>query len=168
MHCLEMVLDDEIGQPYTIRSIGFRRSEIPGSEDYATLYNLEIHAGLTDLNSLVSVYNDNYIPGSRTMLLQADTLVVGAPVGEWYFIDLDIPYEYDNLHNLLLEFETDGLDWEQYLYMWPTDEYRMVRGHPGVPTGYRFKRCNHMILSDNLSEFKVCTFGTIKRMFSLD
>lgn len=162
MHCLEIVLGSEIAQPMTITRIGFK-SALP---DEATNLNLQIHAGITDLQTVVTVFDENYISGSRQLVFQADTIVLSAPVGEWLFIEFDEPFVYDGQHNLILEFESENTGSGFYPYAWISYEPRTLVAYSGSASGDVLNECNHMILSDDVQDLHACTWGSVKHEMS--
>ena len=162
MHCLEIVLGSEIAQPMTITRIGLKSS----SSDETTNYNLQIHAGITDYQAVVPVFDENYISGSRQLVFQADTIVLSAQAGDWFFIEFDEPFVYDGQHNLILEFESENTGNAFYPFAWVSYESRTLVAYGGSTSGDESNECNHMILSDDVQDLHACTWGSVKHDMS--
>ena len=162
MHCLEIVLGSEIAQPMTINRIGFKASF---SGD-GTSYDIQIHAGITDFQAVVPVFDENYISGSRQLVFQADSIVLSAQAGDWFFVEFDEPFFYDGQHNLVLEFESENDNYDLYTFAWQTNESRTLVSYGGSASGDEVNVCNHMILSDDVQNLHACTWGSVKREMS--
>jgi hypothetical protein len=126
MHHQVMMLDEEIGSPLTFESLGWLAS--PGSNSSANYTNFEIYMGLCDAELLTSNFQNNYIPGSRTLVYSNADLTINAAVGEWFSINLDTPYEYNGTDNLLIEIIWESGTNSIYVYKWNTGAVRSLKG----------------------------------------
>lgn len=143
-----------------IESIALKR--FPSSQPQATFQQLTISMGLCETDTLSAVYEDNYIPGTKTIVLDATGYTVEAPAGdEWFYVTLDQPYWYNGEDNLILEFEWPGGSGSLYVYHWFTGQNRAVNGGYGSSSGYLEGNIPNMLLSGSLS-FEQTTFGRIK------
>jgi len=158
------VLTSEMGDAIEIESISFRNS--PASPDPSGSYDdLEIHIGLCDSDVLGSTYADNFIAGTRTLVLSSSLYSTGdVAVGEWFDFELDTPYWYNGQDNLLIEVIWPSGLGSLYPYAWETNENRSCFGTFASTSGAFQTRLPHMMLNGTL-ELSNTTFGEIKATF---
>ena len=72
-----VVLSEEIGESLIIGSMTFARYD-SGGPGSITPYDFEICLGLTDLDTLGTFFDDNYIPGTRIVALERDSILISA------------------------------------------------------------------------------------------
>jgi len=155
-----VVLSEEMDGAMEIDAIALKRH--PSSQPQANFQQLTISMGLCETDTLSENYEDNYIPGTKTTVLDASGFTVNAPAGdEWFYVNLEEPYWYNGEDNLILEFEWPGGSGSLYVYHWFTGENRAVNGGYGSGSGYLEGNIPHMLLSGTLS-FDQMTFGRIK------
>ncbi len=54
-----------------------------GGPGATTYYDFKIHMGLTEYDTLESIFDNNYIPGTKTMCMERDSMSVSImPNGE--------------------------------------------------------------------------------------
>ena len=155
-----VVLSEEMDGAMEIEAIALKRH--PVSQPQASFQQLTISMGLCATDTLGANYEDNYIPGTKTTVLEANSYIVNAPAAdEWFFVNFDEPYWYNGEDNLILEFEWPGGTGSLYVYHWFTGENRAVNGGYGSSSGYLEGNIPNMLLSGTLS-FEQTTFGRIK------
>jgi len=121
-----MMLDEEIGSPLSIESLGWMAA--PGSNSSASYNNFEIYMGLCDADVLTSNFENNYISGTRTLVFSNPSLAVNATVGGWFTLNLDSPFEYNGTDNLLVEIVWESGTNSIYVYKWNTGTVRSLKG----------------------------------------
>ena len=158
------MLTSEIGDAIEIESISFRNS--PASPDPAGNYDdLEIYIGLCDSDVLGATYADNFITGTRTLVLSSTLYSTGTVgVGEWFDIELDTPYWYNGADNLLIEVIWPSGSGSLYPYAWDSGSDRSSFGTYSSTSGAFQSRLPHMRLNGTL-ELSNTTFGEIKATF---
>lgn len=159
-----VVLADEIGEAIEIESLSWKR--FPSPDDQANFSNLAIHLGLCESDELVSTYDDNYIEGTKTLVLSAasySTPVVG--VNEWFEVVFDTPYWYNGEDNLIIEIEwSDGIG-SVYVWNWEGVGTRCVHGLYGQSSGPSLtSKVPHLLINGTLALVN-STFGYIKASF---
>ncbi len=133
----------------------------------ASFSDVEIHMGLRGEDFLGSSFEGNYLPGTRTLVFQAESLGIDASPGEWYSVDLDTPYAYDGSANLLIEvFHLPGPG-SVWSWHWTAGEDRMLYvWSSSSPVGILGDDLPCMILSGGQG-LEQTTFGAIKHIFSM-
>ena len=147
-----------------IETIALKRH--PQSDPTASFDELTITMGLCDADTLSAVYDDNYIPGTDTVVFQASNVTIEAPTAdEWFYVTLDEPYWYNGQDNLILEFEWPSGMGSLYVYHWYTNANRAVNGGYGSGSGYLEGNIPNFLLSGEL-DFDEMTFGGIKALLA--
>ena len=143
-----------------IQSIALKRH--PASAPEATFDELTISMGLCDSETLSTTFDDNYIPGTETVVLQATDYTVTAPTPDaWFYVDLDTPYWYNGDDNLIIEVEWPGGNGSLYAYHWQTGSDRALKARFGQSTGTLEQSLPNMLLTGPLN-FDQESFGSIK------
>lgn len=156
------MLSEEIGTSLLIDQLSWNGTET-GTASYC---DVEIHMGLCSDDFLGTSFESNYLPGTRTLVFQADSLTLEAESGEWFTVDLQIPFFFDCTENLLIEvFHNPGegtissWNWEagpgRALFSWV----------PDATSGGLLSTVPYMMLSGSLS-LDPGTFGSIKALFA--
>ncbi len=151
---------EEINTGMNINAFAFKNY---GFDNNLTLTGFEVYMGLTDNVNLSTVYEDNYLPGTRTLVLQEDSILYTAEPEEWCIIQLDTPFLYEADHHLLLEFLFTGGSSGMHNYVWSTATNRAVMGYyPAGTSGAHQNNMIHLLLTGNALNLDQATFGAIK------
>ena len=160
-----IALAEEMAGPMTIGELSWQRAGSSGSPQ-GFYYVFSIHMGLADADELSDTFEDNYVPGSRTLVYTASTQKMTAEPDQWMTILLDTPFQYDGTHNLIVEIQWIGGANMFYTYMWETGSYRglMNKNDAGSPTGTLYTRMSQLMFSP-ASSLEQHTFGAIKALW---
>jgi hypothetical protein len=159
-----VVLASEIGSAIRIDELSFQRSI--GGEPVGTFNNFKVYMGLCASDQLTTSFDDNYISGTRIMVLADSPYVNGAPNPfDWFDVVLDTPYWYNGQDNLIIEVEWSSGAGSLYTWQWNGGTNRCVIGSYGSSEGGSLESSvPHMILNGTLS-LESSTFGAIKAAF---
>lgn len=168
MRCQVVVLDEEIGSDFEIDEVGWQVH--PAADPSAEFTGLSVYMGLCAEDDLGSVFDDNYIPGTRTLVYQNSSRVMSGSAGDWAMIQLDTPFTYDASEgNLIIEVTWDSCVDHQsfYVYSWDTGAIRSVSntqaGAPSSPSGSLSSAMARMMLTGNSGgDFTSVTFASVK------
>jgi hypothetical protein len=149
----------EIGTSFCIESFAFKNW---GVSNFLTINDFEVYMGYTDNELLVPVFEDNYLPGTRTLVLQEANITYNAEPGEWCVIELDTPFSYTTGHHLILEFQFSGGSSGMHNYLWPTPEGRALTATYQAVSGYLMDDMIHLLLTGMAQSLDTDTFGAIK------
>jgi hypothetical protein len=121
-----MALQEDLGGPMTVTDVSWMRT-IEG-DDWGTYLDVQIHMGLCSSDDLGAIFDENYIPGSRTPVFSTDSLYLEGETGEWVTIHLEEPFDYQGAGNLVIEIQREGTADNTFLmtYRWYSHEYRTV------------------------------------------
>ncbi|MBN1435236.1 hypothetical protein JW921_10785 [Candidatus Fermentibacterales bacterium] len=133
LHFQVLYLEEEIGQPITIEELGWKRT--PGGAGSASFTNFAIYMGYCETDELGETYLENYVPGTRTLVLDRPTYTISGDVDEWITETLDVPFWYDGSDNLIIEYEWGTGTGSVYIYAWDTGTFRALTGGYGSSTG---------------------------------
>jgi len=161
-----VVFDEEIGDAMTIETISWQRG--PAGSSDASFNGFEIYMGLCASDMLGTTFDDNYIPGSRTLVYKTPYLEVSANPDEWIDITLDTPYWYNGVDNLLIEVLWNSGSGTVYAYIWNTSGTtpRSVKSAvSSSPDGFLSPSLSELML-DGPSALDQTTFGAIKALFA--
>lgn len=123
---------------------------------------LLIHVGYSNLSVLGEDFQANYIPGSRTPVYDhSDVWISCGPPGEWFSIQLDEPFWYNGVDNLIIDFSWPAGDQAIYVMGWTAPVNRAVSGAFNAATGTASGESLLMHLNGSLS-LEPNTFGGIK------
>jgi len=158
------VLAGDIGDAVTIQSFSWKRS--PSPNDQGTYNDMSIYMGLCSSDELGTSFDDNYISGTRTLVLSGNpytTQVVA--INDWFEFILDTPYWYNGQDNLLIEIQWSSGSGSLYVWNWNGGTNRCVHGRYGSSTAL-VKNSNvpNLRLNGSLS-FTNSTFARIKASF---
>ncbi len=161
-----LYLENEIGSPIEIQSISLMRTPAGGTS--VTLDTLAIYIGYSKNGELGTDFDDNYLPGTRLLVFWEENCTINAPEpNQWFQIDLETPFSYSGIGNLIIEYSwPDGYD-EVFNYNWTGTVNRSLTGGWGATTGFTTQDCPHILFTGALS-LKNATFGYIKTLFSTD
>jgi len=165
-----VVLDEEIGTDFNIESLAWQAH--PSGDNSAEFESVIIYMGLCADDQLGSVFEDNYIPGTRTLVYDAASQVVSGNPDEWASISLDTDYGYDSsAGNLIIEVTwVSCLDLKSfYVRSWDTGTIRAVAytgvGAPSNPTGSLSSAMPRLKLTGTAQgALEVLTFGAVKSL----
>jgi hypothetical protein len=162
-----VVLSEEIGESLIIGSITFARFD-SGGPGSITPYNFEVCLGLTDLDTLGTFFNDNYIPGSKFVVMERDSILISALPDQDILLELDTPYSYSQGHNLLIEIRWNGCSKQGdliYSWNWPTAARRSMVGTYSSPAGTVYKYSVPWLFLAAPAVLQSTTWGGIKALF---
>ena len=149
-----------------INQIGWQRGGSSGSSS-GYYSNFELYIGLASESELSDTFDDNYIPGTRTLVYKTSMQVMSAGPDEWMIITLDTPFWYNGIDNLIVELEWVGGSNMFYTYMWETGINRglMNKSDVSAPTGTLYTTMSHLMFEGTLA-LEHETFGSIKALWS--
>lgn len=160
-----VVLAEEMGSGMIIAGLSWYSSE---TEPVVGIrHDVEIHMGFCAIDNLGSDFQANYIPGTRTLVFQADSLALEAEPGEAFGIELQVPFACDGSQNLLIEishtpeYGNEGID----CWNWEADQGRMVYSTSLTGPGIVCDEVPCMIISSPAG-LAPATFGSIKTVFT--
>lgn len=142
-----VALDSEIGNSMDISSIAWQRAS--AGNDQGHYFTVKIYMGLCATDQLGATFENNWIPGTKTLVLETAQLDLSASPDEWEPVTLDAPYWYNGQDNLLIEIQWALADtnYSFYTWKWETGAARSVKATSiGSPTG---------ILSTQMSELQL-------------
>ena len=167
-----VVLDEEIVSDFTIDEISWQVH--PSAAPSVEFTGFKIFMGICANDELVATFDDNYIAGTKTLVIDASSKVISGNADEWAALALDTPYEYDaEAGNLVIEVSWEGCaDYQSfYTYSWDTGIIRSVvntvAGAPTNPTGTLSSAMYRLKLTGTISqELTNITFGGVKSVFN--
>ena len=155
-----VVFDEDMSGDMTILAISMKNY---CTDQYAQQH-VSIWMGQSELDELTGVFDNNYIPGSKTLVFDQDSVVTGGNADEWFTLLLDTPFEYDGQTNLIIDMETLYCS-TIYVWGWETGITRNIYSYlPGSPTGGPDTEIPHLQIHGSL-ELQSNTFGRIKTLF---
>jgi hypothetical protein len=131
------VLEEEMQGAMEISSISCKRFS-PGDTVEGTFYDFEVYLAQTELESLGSEFDENWVAGTRELVFQRDSLTLTNSPDQWVEFDLDAPYWYDGTQNLVFEFLWSSAETEDacmYSWHWDAGSIRSVNGGYADSTG---------------------------------
>lgn len=149
----------------TIGEVSWQRAGTSGSPQ--GYYNtFRIYMGHADTDELSDTFEDNYVPGSRTLVYSTATQTMSADPDQWMTIQLDTPFEYDGTRDLIVEISWVGGSNMFFTYMWETGSNRGLMNKNDVtsPTGTLYTRMSQLMFSP-ASSLEQHTFGAIKALW---
>ena len=147
----------------TIESVSWQRVAAGTGDSTATFPDFHLYMGLCGQDCLGTEFDQNYLPGSRTLVFEGDPLLVSGSPGEWYTINLQTPFWYDGQHSLLVELSWDGATGSFHTYLWnsPGVPRSLKAPTPDGPTGFLSSQMSELML-DGTTGLTSETFGYIK------
>lgn len=148
----------------TISALKWKRTTGFG-EDNTNLQDFKIYMGYSSLDVLGTNFNNNFIPGTRTLVYSRDPLIItGVAPETWFTSTLDTPFFYNGTNNLLVEIEWSTGSNSIYIYHWDAGMGRSIVSQTyGSSSGDQDVIVPHFILSGTL-DLEGSTFGSIKSM----
>ncbi|MBN1434558.1 hypothetical protein JW921_07350 [Candidatus Fermentibacterales bacterium] len=161
------MLEEEIGTAMQIQSIQWHWVWTPDAEEFATCGDFNLYMGYCDSDELGSGFEDNYVPGTRTLVYSNPSLYVTAGAGGWTPVNLSTPFWYDGSGNLIIEVEwaNDFDDNSFYCGQWNTGSTRCLKVEDNGPAQLD-SNVTHMILTGVLG-LDTGSFGEIKTCVSI-
>jgi hypothetical protein len=160
MHHQVVVLENEMGQEMSIDSISYMIGYLQYSNNY--LKDVSIYMGLSDLDVLTETFEDNYMPGTKQLVLASDSVFYGYTEDEWYPIPLQQSFHYPGQGNLLIEIVVHDCGFSS-VYNWYAYSTRTLETYNlSSPTGNTSSYVPYMLLSGSPSGLEQETFGSIK------
>lgn len=159
-----VVLASEIGDAIEIESFSWRR--FPSPEDQGTFNDLKVYVGLCASDELGTTFDDNYIPGTRTLVLSDSPYTTPVvPVGGWFDVTLDTPYWYSGQENLLIEVEWSSGAGSLYSWSWTGTGTRCIFAlYNEQQAAVSNENVPHLRINGTL-DLGSSTFGEIKASF---
>ena len=159
-----VVLKSEIGDAIEIDSFSWKRS--PGGDPQGIYNNMNIYMGLCSSDELVLTFDDNYIGGTRILVLSASQYISqSVGVNEWFEFVFDTPFFYNGQENLLIEVEWSGGSGSVYSWVWNGGTNSCVYGEYGSSTALvQDSNVPNLRLNGSLS-LTNSTFARIKAAF---
>lgn len=131
------MLDEEMNGAMDISQVSCQRYS-PGETVEGTFYDFEIYLGLTEQDMLSSTFEDNWMPGTRQLVFQRDTMTISNSPEEWVNFAFDQEFWYNGENNLLVEILWSSADTDDscmYTWHWNSGTIRSITGQYGNPTG---------------------------------
>ena len=149
-----------MGGAMTIEQISWCSFGSPGLD--GIYLNAEIHLGLCASDQLGSVFDDNFIPGTKTLVLYADSLITDVGPDSWFTVAFDQPYEYSGEENLIIDiYHEPGMN-GRHSWSWTAGSNRAAGTYsPPWTQGGRYNLVPCMIIEGSLA-LDNTTFGRIK------
>ncbi len=152
--------DDEIGIPLLIESISWKKTTT--GTPSASLDDFKIYMGYCATDELGTVFDDNYVPGTKTLVFQADPFSLSGDQDQWMPVDLDASFVYDNTENLIVDIEWSDGSGTVYVYHWDSGTERSLSSDYGSPSGVVQTIVAHMQLIGTEIAIEETTFGGLK------
>ena len=147
----------------TLNALSWHRTSVGSAS--ANFSNFQIFVGHGASDELGTNFEDNYIAGTRTLVYSATSQTLFAQAEEWVTIDLDTPFDYNGIDNLIVEINWSGGSGTFYTYKWQTGTNRCLTGaNPGSTTGSLSTQIGQIRLDLPLA-LESTTFAAIKRAF---
>jgi len=145
----------------TINSIGF--DTVPGTGQQVTFYELSLDLGYCNAGELSSVYESNYVSGTKIRVFEInDPVVVQASSPEIVF---NTPFFYDPAAgNLIIDMIWPDGDGEFYSFNFATAGVSSISGAYDLSNGDAFTDMSHLYINGAQSLSQL-TFAGIKASF---
>lgn len=162
-HYMAIVYYDEVSVPVSIETFSFKNA---GSGSTLALYDLEVYMGYSVKTSLNDYFSTNYLPGTRELVLQRDTINLTAEEGQWCEFQFDTPFEYipDENMNLILEFSFSNGSTSMHNYIWNTspEDRSVIAYSVEAPIGIPSESMIHLLLTGSSLSLDQESFGRVK------
>jgi len=162
------VLDSEMGGAFEFDTISLKRHSSGSTSGQTTFADFEIWAGLAESDVLGDNFEDNFIPGTRTLLFSRESLLIEAEPNAWIPFVLDSPFWYGGTKNLIIEIlwsEGEELGTEcVYTWQWNTGTMRCASGPYDSETGSRTSVIPLIQFSGDMTLLNT-TFAGVKTSF---
>jgi len=160
-----VVLDEEIGDAMAIETISWQRG--PSGSAVASFNGFQIFMGISEADMLGTTFDDNYIPGTRTLVYETNLLELNVGPDEWFDFTLDTPFWYNGEDNLIIEVVWQSGENTLWAYVWNTTGQtpRSVEAATaGASQGFLSQKLSELRL-DGILGLTQETFGGIKALF---
>lgn len=160
-----VVLDEEIGDAMTIETISWQRG--PSGSSTASFTGFQIFMGVTESDMLGTTFDDNYTPGTRTLVYETSLLELDVGPDEWIDLTLDTPYWYNGEDNLIVEVVWQSGENTVWAYVWNTTGQTprsLEAATSGAQQGFLSQKLSELRL-DGVLTLEENTFGNIKASF---
>ena len=87
-----VVLDEEIAMDLNLFELGWQVH--PAADPSAEFTEFKVYMGYCASDQLGSVFDDNYVAGSKVLVYDSASQVCSGAAGEWFSIVLDTPFSY--------------------------------------------------------------------------
>ena len=160
-----VVLASEMGDAVNIESFSWKRS--PSPDDHGTFNDMAIYMGLCDSDQLGSTFDDNYIAGTRTLVMSSPSYTTETvEVNEWFTFAFNTPYWYNGQDNLLIEIEWSTGAGSLYTWHWNAGTSRSMYAHYGGSTALVQQSIAPNLRLDGTLSLSNSTFARIKAAFN--
>lgn len=161
-----MALSSEMAGELTIESIGWQRGGSSGSET-GYYNNFQLYMGLASSDQLSNNFEDNYLPGTRTLVYETPAQTMSAAPDQWMTISLDTPFPYNGTDNLIVELIWSGGSNMFFTYKWNTGDYRALENDSDIyaPTGVLSQNMSELMFDGSLA-LAPYSFGAIKALWT--
>jgi hypothetical protein len=158
-----VVLDEEIGGATTIDGLSWQKS--PYGATTGTFNQFRIYMGYCASDELGTVFDANYISGTKTMVHYASSVTLSAAPEGWDTINLNTPFEYDGSENLIIEIQWTGGTGSFYEYVFDGGPNRCLKASTASSTTGIILSRLFMVELEWPTAFERDTFGSIKTFF---
>ena len=128
----------------------------------ATLDDFRIYMGYCTGDELGAVFDDNYVPGTKTLVFHDDPFVLSGNPDQWMEIALDTSFGWDGTDNLLIDVEWSDGSGTVYVYHWDSGSGRSLSADYGSPEGFVQNIVSHLQLTGTEMAIEQHTFGGLK------
>ena len=153
---------EEIGDAILIESISWKRGTTGTTSD-GSYNDFNIYLGYTDLDMLTTEFNENYTPLSRTLVHHRDPQTLSAEPEEWFTIELDSPFWYNGVDNMIMEitWNTSSGNPSSYEFNTPMTPVSVKSADPVGNSGFLSSmRCQFML--DGTQSLENGTWASVK------
>ncbi len=157
------MLASEIGDAIEIETLSWKRSL--GGDPQSTFNDYSLYMGLCSSDVLSENFDDNYIPGTRILVMSSSPYTTpSADPNEWFDNILDTSFWYNGEDNLIIEIEWSSGTGSLYTWHWDSTYTRCVIGAYGSSNG-EFSDLVPNIRLNGVLSLSNTTFGQIKAAF---
>jgi hypothetical protein len=159
LHHQVVLLSSEIGSSFEIEAISWKYSvRVP--EVFCE--NFTIYLGYCNSDELGMSFDDNYIPGSKTLVYSSSQLSLTPDQDNWSRVLLDTPFWYNGTDNLIVEVQWDNSSTynSHFCGRWESGANRTL-WQQTTPSNNLSTTVMHMLLEGSES-LDHATFGRIK------
>ena len=158
------MLASEIGDAIEIETLSWIRSL--GGDPQGTYNDYSLYMGLCSSDVLGINFDDNYISGSRTLVMSSSPYTTPpADPNAWFDNILDTSFWYNGEDNLIIEIEwSDGVG-SLYTWHWNSSSQRCVIGPYGASNASETTSDVPNIRLNGTLSLSDTTFGQIKAAF---
>ena len=158
------MLASEIGDAIEIESLSWKR-HVSG-DTQSTLNDYSLYMGLCSSDVLGTNFDDNYISGSRTLVMSSSPYTTpSVNPNEWFDNILDTSFWYNGADNLIIEIEWSSGTGSLYTWHWDSSSQRCVIGAYGASNANEISSNVPNIRLNGILSLSNTTFGQIKAAF---